>query len=137
MLGPGDRYASSPTATKISPESTKLRQRYISIPLVGDIRAAGNDDARLEQTIAPRMKGTVATNPKINVEIAAYAPYFVFGEVKNAGEYSYHLGLTVADAIAAAGGLTYRANENGSSCGTPAHRTTMTLGHSRSAFSRR
>jgi polysaccharide export outer membrane protein len=56
------------------------------------------------------MKGKVANEPHVSVDIASYAPYYVYGEVKSAGELEYHVGLTVADAVAAAGGLTYRAD---------------------------
>jgi polysaccharide biosynthesis/export protein len=114
VLGPGDRLRIKSYGDEdVSGEYEIGSSGNISIPLVGEIRAAGTTTTRLEETIASRMKGSIATNPKINVEIAAYAPFFVLGEVKKAGEYSFHPGLTVADAIAMAGGLTYRANENG------------------------
>jgi polysaccharide export outer membrane protein len=45
------------------------------------------------------------------VEVAIYRPFFILGEVKKAGEYPYKSGLTVLDAVASAGGYTYRANE--------------------------
>jgi len=48
----------------------------------------------------------------VNVEVALYRPYYILGEVKKSGEYPYRLGLTVLDAVASAGGFTYRANEN-------------------------
>ena len=51
-------------------------------------------------------------DPRVNVEVALYRPYYILGEVKKSGEYPYRLGLTVMDAIASAGGFTYRANEN-------------------------
>jgi len=59
-----------------------------------------------------RMKGDIAKDPKINVEMATYAPFYVHGEVKKAGVYPFQPGITLADAIATAGGFTYRANEN-------------------------
>jgi polysaccharide export outer membrane protein len=58
------------------------------------------------------MKGKIANDPKINIEVASYAPFYIYGEVKKAGVYPFQPGLTVADAIATAGGLTYRANES-------------------------
>lgn len=113
VLGPGDRLRikvySDPDMTG---EYEINGSGAVALPLVGDVRASGMTTRQLEQAIAQRMKGKVATDPHVSVEMAAYAPYYVFGEVKNAGEFQYHLGLTVADAIAAAGGLTYRANEH-------------------------
>jgi polysaccharide export outer membrane protein len=51
-------------------------------------------------------------DPRVNVEVAQYRPYYILGEVKKSGEYPYRNGLTVMDAVASAGGFTYRANEN-------------------------
>jgi polysaccharide export outer membrane protein len=38
-------------------------------------------------------------------------PYYILGEVTRAGEYPFTPGLTVMNAIAAAGDFTYRANK--------------------------
>ena len=51
-------------------------------------------------------------DPRVNVEIAAYRPFYILGEVKKSGEYPYRVGMTVLDAVASAGGFTYRANES-------------------------
>jgi polysaccharide export outer membrane protein len=51
-------------------------------------------------------------NPRVSVEISTYRPFNVIGEVKNAGQYPYRPGLTLNDAIAMAGGNTYRANQH-------------------------
>jgi polysaccharide export outer membrane protein len=113
VLGPGDRLRiKSYGDDEVSGEYEINSAGFVAIPLIGDVRAAGMTTSKLEQAISSKMKGSIATHPKITVDIAAYAPFFVLGEVKKAGEYSYHPGLTVADALAMAGGLTYRANEN-------------------------
>ena len=113
VLGPGDRLRikvySDPD---MSGEYEINSSGAVSLPLVGDVKAVGLTTHQLEQTIAARMKGKVANEPHVSVEMASYAPFYVFGEVKKAGEYQYHIGLTVADAIATAGGLTYRADDH-------------------------
>ncbi|MCK9908165.1 polysaccharide export protein [Microbacteriaceae bacterium K1510] len=113
VLGPGDRLRikvySEPDLTG---EYEVDSAGFISLPLVGQIRASGSTTSQLERTIVAKMKGQISQDPKVNVEIAAYAPFYIFGEVRKAGEYPYRPGLTVADAVATAGGLTYRANEN-------------------------
>lgn len=112
VLGPGDRLRikvySDPD---MSGEYEINSSGAVSLPLVGDVKAVGLTTRQLEQAIAAHMKGKIATEPHVSVEMAAYAPFYVMGEVKKAGEYQYHIGLTVPDAIATAGGLTYRANE--------------------------
>ncbi|MGE5534845.1 MAG: polysaccharide biosynthesis/export family protein [Acidobacteriota bacterium] len=85
---------------------------YLSIPLVGRIKAAGLTTRQLEQRLVAQMKGKFEQKPEISVEVATYAPFYIYGEVKKAGEYPFRPGLTVADAVAIAGGLTYRADEN-------------------------
>jgi protein involved in polysaccharide export with SLBB domain len=84
----------------------------VSIPLAGHIRAAGLTTRQLERAIASALSKGIVRDPRVNVEIALYRPYYILGEVKKGGEYPYRLGLTVMDAVASAGGFTYRANEN-------------------------
>jgi polysaccharide export outer membrane protein len=61
--------------------------------------------------VAEALSRGVLRDPRVNIEIATYRPFFILGEVKKAGEYPYKSGLTVLDAVASAGGYTYRANE--------------------------
>src|SRR3546814_19704860 len=42
----------------------------------------------------------------------AYRPFFSVGEVKQPGSYPYVSGMSVINAIALAGGFTYRARES-------------------------
>jgi len=113
VLGPGDRLRIKVyNDADLTGEYEVNSAGFVSVPLVGQLKASGLTTHQLEQTIAARMKGSIARDPKLNVEIAAYAPFYIYGEVKKAGMYPFQPGLTVADAIATAGGLTYRANEN-------------------------
>jgi polysaccharide export outer membrane protein len=84
----------------------------VSVPLAGRIKAAGLTAKQLERSITSALAKGIVRDPRVNVEITAYRPYYILGEVKKSGEYPYRLGLTVLDAVASAGGFTYRANEN-------------------------
>jgi protein involved in polysaccharide export with SLBB domain len=84
----------------------------VSIPLAGHIKAAGSTTRQLEGSIRSALSKGIVRDPRVNVEIVSYRPYYILGEVKKSGEYPYRLGLTVMDAVASAGGFTYRANEN-------------------------
>ena len=84
----------------------------ISVPLAGHIGAEGLTTKQLEQAIASALARGIVRDPRVNVEVALYRPYYILGEVKKSGEYPYRLGLTVMDAVATAGGFTYRANES-------------------------
>jgi polysaccharide biosynthesis/export protein len=85
---------------------------HISVPLAGPMKAAGTTTRDLERSIKSALAKGIVRDPRVNVEIIAYRPYYILGEVKKSGEYPYRLGLTVLDAVASAGGFTYRANEN-------------------------
>ena len=113
VLGPNDRvrlkvYGEPDIAGEYEIDSSG----QISVPLAGHIRAAGLTTKQLERAIASALSKGIVRDPRVNVEIALYRPYYILGEVKKSGEYPYRLGLTVMDAVASAGGFTYRANEH-------------------------
>jgi polysaccharide export outer membrane protein len=113
VLGPGDKVRLKVYGdADVNGEYEVNSAGFVSIPLVGQVKAAGLTTSQLENALVARMKGKIAQDPKINVEIATYASFYVYGEVKKAGVYPFQPGLTVADAVATAGGLTYRADEN-------------------------
>jgi protein involved in polysaccharide export with SLBB domain len=80
----------------------------VSLPLVGQVQAGGRTVPEFEQALTQQLK-TYFRRPRVSVQVLNYRPFYIQGEVKNAGEYSYINGLLVRDAIAKAGGYTYRA----------------------------
>jgi polysaccharide biosynthesis/export protein len=76
------------------------------------VPASGSSVAQIREQLARRLGGGYVRNPRISVEVSVYRPINVFGEVKNAGQFAFRPGLTVQDAIAMAGGFTYRANSH-------------------------
>jgi len=85
---------------------------FVSIPLVGRIRAAGLTMAQLERAITTKLASGLFRDPRVSVEMANYSPIYIHGEVKRPGEFPYRPGLSLADAVASAGGFTYRADES-------------------------
>ena len=113
VLGPGDKVRLKVYGdADVNGEYEVNSAGFVSIPLVGQVKAAGLTTRQLEGALMARMKGKIANDPKVNIEMATYASFYVYGEVKKAGVYPFQPGLTVADAVATAGGLTYRANED-------------------------
>jgi polysaccharide export outer membrane protein len=84
----------------------------ISMPLIGRVRAQGLATAELEHTIEARLRQGFLREPSVSVEVEAYRPFFVLGEVTVAGQYPFIMGMTVQKAIAVAGGFTPRAVES-------------------------
>jgi protein involved in polysaccharide export with SLBB domain len=83
----------------------------ISVRMVGRLSVLGMTTAELEATLTERYRsGGYLRNPKLSVELMSARPFFVLGEVVKPGSYPYVAGLTVAQAVAVAGGYTRRAS---------------------------
>lgn len=83
-----------------------------SMPLIGQVNAEGLTVPGLEQRIATSYADGYLINPRVSAEVTNYRPFYILGEVRNPGEYPYTNGLTVLEAVASAGGFTYRARKN-------------------------
>ena len=82
----------------------------IALPLVGTLHAAGLTPRGLERAAADALlRGRLLEHPSVSVEVVAYRPFFILGEVARPGEYPYQPDMTVVAAVAVAGGFTYRA----------------------------
>jgi polysaccharide export outer membrane protein len=113
VLGAGDRVRIKVYGeADISGEYEIDNNGVVSIPLAGRLKAAGLTTRQFEKAVAAALSRGIVRDPRVSAEIATYRPFYILGEVKKAGEYPYKSGLTVLDAIASAGGYTYRANES-------------------------
>ena len=83
----------------------------VSVPLVGDIPAVGLTAPELQTALENAYRQGYLKDPKVNVEVMSFRPFYILGEVKMPGEYPYDNGMTVVKAVAMAQGFTYRANE--------------------------
>ena len=83
----------------------------ISFPLIGGVAARGKSAIDLERDIATKLRNGFLRNPDVSVDIDQYRPFFIMGEVKNAGQYPYVAGMTAQTAVAIAGGYTARADQ--------------------------
>ncbi|MCU0954443.1 MAG: polysaccharide export protein [Hyphomicrobium sp.] len=84
----------------------------VALPLAGDVPAEGKTLPQFRDAVTARLSDGYLKNPKVTVEISNYRPIYVHGEVKNGGEFNYKTGLKLRDAVAMAGGYTYRANQS-------------------------
>jgi polysaccharide export outer membrane protein len=82
----------------------------VALPLAGEVPAAERTLPEFKNEVIKILRGRFVKNPRVAVEVMNYRPFNVIGEVRNAGQYPYRPGLTVQDAVAMAGGYTYRAN---------------------------
>ncbi|MDQ0559926.1 polysaccharide export outer membrane protein [Rhizobium mesoamericanum] len=78
----------------------------IVIPLLGEVSVENKDEPALASAIAKALKEKIGLvdEPAASVEILKYPPIYVVGDVKNPGEYEFHIGMTVLQALAMGGG---------------------------------
>ena len=84
---------------------------YVSMPLVGMVKAVGHPPAEFGRILERKYRGFLQ-EPHVNVAVVTYKPFYVLGEVTTPGEYPYRSDLTVQAAAAMAGGFTYRASRS-------------------------
>jgi polysaccharide export outer membrane protein len=110
-LGPGDQVRVITFGEeKLSDEFRVSDSGNISLPLIGGIKAAGLTTSELEVALRDALaKAKLLNNPSVAVEVIAYRPIFVLGEVTKPGQFPYQPGMSVVTAVAVAGGFTYRA----------------------------
>ena len=84
----------------------------VTVPLAGTIRAAGRTKGELQREIAAKYKSGYLQDPKVTVDVVAFRPFYLMGEVEHPGEFPYRSDLNVLSAITIGGGLTYRASRS-------------------------
>lgn len=82
----------------------------IAFPLIGIVPVKGQTIEAASEGIRQRLSQGFVNDPKVSIEVLNYRPYYILGEVSKPGEYPYVNGRTIEQAIATAGGFTYRAN---------------------------
>lgn len=110
-MGPGDKLRITVYDEEgLTGEYTVSARGTISVPLVGELPAAGETISQLQATLTNRLANGIINDPQVAAEIVEYRPFFILGEVNKPGQYPYSVGLTVYSAVATAQGFTYRAN---------------------------
>jgi len=78
---------------------------HIDMPLIGPISARGLTSVQLAGRIAGALREGYIREPHVAVEVEAYRPFFILGEVVQPGQYPYVANMTVETAVAIAGGF--------------------------------
>jgi protein involved in polysaccharide export with SLBB domain len=112
-LGANDRVRiivfGQPTLTG---EYTLDGNGVLAFPLIGNVNAQGQTTGQLQQAIASRLDPDFLRNPSVSAEVITRRPFYVIGEVQKPGNYPYVTDMTALQAVAMAGGYTYRARQN-------------------------
>lgn len=109
-LGVGDQVAINVWEnSNLNTEATIRPDGTITMPLVGDIKAAGETPTSLKTKIKTQLGNYVKLQgTEITVAVKSYKSYrfTIQGEVVRSGVFTSDQYVTVADALALAGGLT-------------------------------
>jgi protein involved in polysaccharide export with SLBB domain len=80
------------------------RAGFISMPIIGWVKARGLTTDDLASTISTLLGADDAGDPEVIVEVASYRPIGAIGEAGNADSFAIEPGMTVEAAAAVAGG---------------------------------
>jgi len=109
-LGIGDRVRIEVFGEpELTGESEVNASGNVVLPLLGDVPAKGKTLDEFTAVARQRLAQGYLKNPQASVQVLNYRPIYVQGEVRHGGEFPYKAGLSIADAVALAGGYTYRA----------------------------
>lgn len=114
LLGPEDLLEITVWKNLDLSRTTAIRpDGFISMPIIGDVKAAGLTADALAKQIAARLKEYIQI-PSVSVSVKELNSYavFVLGEVGKPGKYQLKSFVTVLQAISLAGGFTNYASKN-------------------------
>ena len=84
----------------------------ITRPLAGSLLVVDRTLKDVEQMIVEALSPEYLKNPVVSVEVIRHRAFYILGEVADPGPYPYVGGMRVINAVAMAGGFTYRAVED-------------------------
>lgn len=83
----------------------------ISVPLLGEVPVRGLTRTEVEALLTSRYAQGLLQNPRVAVEVYEVRTFSILGEVQRPGVFPAKEGTSIFDAVALAGGFTYRADE--------------------------
>lgn len=112
QLGSGDKVRVTVYGEpSLSGEFFVTGSGQVSLPLIGEVRAAGLSVRQFQDAVQTALNDGYLKEPRVNAEVLNFRPFYILGEVTKPGTYPYTSGLTVLNAVATAGGYTYRADK--------------------------
>lgn len=109
-LGTGDLLEVSILSRELLSGNFRVREDgTISLHLVGRVDAVGLTITELETLLERKLSESTEMLASVTIEVVAWRPVYVMGDVATAGSYDYAEGLTVGRLLAQSGGLFPRA----------------------------
>ncbi|USQ95755.1 polysaccharide biosynthesis/export family protein [Caulobacter sp. RL271] len=112
LLGPGDKVRVTVYGEdSLSGEFFVTGSGLMSLPLIGELKAGGLTVGQFQIAVQRALSDGYLKDPRVSAEVLTFRPFYILGEVEKPGTYPYTSGLTVLNAVATAGGFTYRADK--------------------------
>nr|WP_295109937.1 polysaccharide biosynthesis/export family protein [uncultured Caulobacter sp.] len=112
LLGPADKVRVTVYGEpSLSGEFFISGSGVMSLPLIGEIKAGGMTLGQFQGAVQKALSDGYLKDPRVSAEVLTFRPFYILGEVEKPGTYPYTAGLTVLNAVATAGGFTYRADK--------------------------
>lgn len=113
ILGPGDELEIDVYNEPGLSGTYKIDESHvISMPLIGEIRVQGETTRSLEEKIQTSLASGFLVSPSVSIQVGKHRPFYILGEVRAPGSYDFKSDISVLNAVAMAGGFTYRADKN-------------------------
>ncbi|MCZ8100882.1 MAG: polysaccharide biosynthesis/export family protein [Burkholderiales bacterium] len=79
----------------------------VTLPLIGQLRAAGLETSELAAAVGARLRAKVELlqAPDTAVDVVQYRPFYILGYVDRPGEYPFRPGMLVLNAVSIGGGM--------------------------------
>lgn len=84
---------------------------YISMPLIEELHINNFTLREVETLVESKLADGYLIDPSVAIEVSKFRPFYILGEVRNPGRYDYVSHMDIFNAVALAGGFTYRANQ--------------------------
>jgi polysaccharide export outer membrane protein len=85
---------------------------FVRLPLIGQVKAGGHTTHQLEADVGTALNDGYLRNPRVNIEVTTYRPFYIIGQVNRPGQYPYTSNMSAIDAVGVAGGFTDHAVES-------------------------
>jgi protein involved in polysaccharide export with SLBB domain len=112
QLGAGDKLSITVfNQDDLSGEYTINGSGRFVMPFIEGIQAEGLTIPELSDLIISKLKPDYLLNPRVSIEVLNFRPYYIIGEIGSTGSYPFVEGITYLNAVAIAGGFSYRARK--------------------------
>lgn len=113
ILGAGDKLKITVFGeADLSGNFTVNEAGQISYPLVGEVDVLKLNVLQVKDKITRLLKQGYLKDPNIAIEVVEFRPFYITGEVRAPGSYSYVADMSIMNAVILAGGFTFRAEQD-------------------------